>query len=105
MMLRKNVHIISLLVLLISAGLSLSTVHFHKSVEHQATPDTEMGTTVSVDTNYCPICGYMFKASNNSSVESVAALKPFEELAPDVCSQYHSHSISRASSRAPPFLA
>lgn len=104
-MLPKQSYIGSLLVLLISVSLSLSTAHFHKSVEHQATPETEMGTTISVDTNYCPICGYLFKAGNTSSIQPVVALEAFEELAADIVAQYHAPSISRASSRAPPFLA
>ncbi len=103
-MFRKNAHTISLLALLISVSLSLSTVHFHQSVEHQAAPDTEMATSVSADTNYCPICGYLFKAGNTSSIQPVATLQAFSELTTDVVSQYHAPSIARASSRAPPFL-
>ncbi|MDZ7694579.1 MAG: hypothetical protein U5K69_26240 [Balneolaceae bacterium] len=93
--------------LLISMSLSLSTVHFHESIEHQATPEahTQTATTLDADATYCPICGYLFSAEVHTPGQWDIIFNSIDELAISGPAPHTSPTIYWSNNRSPPFLA
>lgn len=63
------------LLMLMSIGLTISTLHSHHNLEFHNSPDyTDTGQCLNIDTTLCPICGYIVEASQAPVIDSHAFL-------------------------------
>lgn len=71
------------LMVFMTAGLAISTLHSHHKLEwHHHHPEdfADTGNCISPDTSACPICGYLFTTEVPTDNFSESVLLPTEQL-------------------------
>ncbi len=65
------------LLMLMSIGLTISTLHSHHNLEFHSSSDyANTGQCLTADTTLCPICGHLVQASQAPSVDGHTYLQP-----------------------------
>ena len=98
-------YITSVFVLLISMSLSLSTVHFHRTLELNRSVDNGIKTEITTDTNFCPIDGYLFNADVSSPVQASVTIQARDSVTPDFVNQLDEPALLSNNNRSPPAQA
>lgn len=78
-MIKRRLHISFgiFLLMLMSIGLTISTLHSHHNLEFHNSPDyADTGHCLTVDSTLCPICGYVVQATQAPAVDSTTHLQP-----------------------------
>lgn len=106
MLKRKFKTIISLtLLMFMSIGLTISTLHSHHHLEwNHPTDFVDTGTCLSVDTTNCPITGYIFETEILSASHSGDIFFSVEEIITEKNIQINDGSIVVNLGRSPPVL-
>lgn len=104
-MIERGSHISMFFIVLISLSMSLSTVHFHQSIEKQVTPEAQTHTTIGPDATFCPVCGYLFNAQTDGFIQSTAHISVITTVVDYESADYFEPHLVRKNNRSPPILA
>lgn len=93
------------LLMLMSAGLTITTLHSHHHLELNHPPDfADTGNCLSVDTTYCPIVGHLYEKEVLTASPSGDILFQAQALIAEQNIQVHDHTSAVNRGRSPPVL-
>ncbi len=91
------------LLVLMSIGLTITTLHSHHHLEWSHPTDfADTGNCLSADTTHCPITGYLFETEVLSDSNSADIFFSVEEIITEKGIQVEDHSTVVNRGRSPP---
>lgn len=94
------------LLMFMSIGLTISTLHSHHNLElHNSVDFADTGHCLNADTTLCPICGHLLESTVPQLVESQNVFKAVNIVRTFEDSAFPSRSFIRVLGRSPPVVA
>lgn len=103
---RKQIYTIccSFMLVLISASLTVSTLHSHNHIEwHHPQKHVDTGHCLMADSTVCPMCAYLFNAKLNPAIDAEYLFNGFEEINEQADHFTVDLHITSVPGRSPPF--
>ena len=102
---RLNISLGIFLLMLMSIGLTVSTLHSHHNLElHNSADFADTGQCITSDTTLCPICANLVQTDVPSHDHGTTTFRIVEEVTPKTIDHKSSSPFVFNTGRSPPFF-